>query len=58
MPSYRLGEMFEADFADMCAKNLSLMSIGGQAEGLVCADPGARTYISLSRYFFRVYALE
>ena len=28
--------------ADMCAGKFLLMSIGGRAESLACADPGAR----------------
>ena len=48
MTSEGLGEMFEGDSADMCAGKFPLVSMGGQAEGLVCADPGARTPISAS----------
>ena len=44
--------MFEGDFADMCAEKLPLMSMGGQAEGLACADPGARTPIGVSRNLY------
>ena len=44
MTSERLGEMFEGDSADMYAGKFSLMLMGGQAEGLACADPGARLY--------------
>ena len=40
-----LGEMFEGDSADMCAGKFPLVSMGGRAEGLVCADPGAKTPI-------------
>ena len=40
--------MFEGDSADMCAGKFPLKSMGGQAEGLVCADPGARTGIGVS----------
>ena len=39
MTSKGLGEMFEGDSADMCAGKFPLVSIGGQAEGLACADP-------------------
>ena len=54
----RLGEMFEGDFEDICAEKFLLMSIGGQAEGLECADPGARTPIGMSGYFesFLIYS--
>ena len=45
MTSEWLGEMFEGDSADMCAEKFPLVSMGGQAEGLACADPGARTPI-------------
>ena len=40
--------MFECEFADMHANLFPLMSMGGRAEGLVCADPGARTLIGVS----------
>ena len=40
--------MFEGDSADMCAGKFPLTSMGGRAEGLVCADPGARTPIGAS----------
>ena len=43
MTSEGLGEMFEGDSADTSARKFSLVSMGGQAEGLACADPGART---------------
>ena len=33
---------------DMCAKKIPLVSMGGRAEGLACADPGARTPIGAS----------
>ena len=42
MTSEGLGEMFEGDFAEMCVGKFPLMSMGGCAEGLACADPGAR----------------
>ena len=42
------GEMFEGEFADTCANTFLLMLMGGQAEGLVCADPVARTSIGVS----------
>ena len=48
MTSEELGEMFEGDSADMCGKKNLLVSIGGQAEGLMCADPGARTPSALA----------
>ena len=48
MTSEGLGEMFEGDSADMCAGKFPLVSMGGQAEGLACADPGARTPIGAS----------
>ena len=34
--------MFEGDSAEMCAGKFPLVSMGGRAEGLACADPGAR----------------
>ena len=36
MTSEGLGEMFEGDFADMCAGKFPLVSMGGRAEGLTC----------------------
>ena len=38
MTSEGLGEMFE----------FTIVSMGGQAEGLACADPGARTPMGAS----------
>ena len=52
MTSDGFGEMFEGDSADMCTGNFSLMSMGGRAEGLACADPGARTPIGVSGNLF------
>ena len=43
-----LGDMFEGDPSDTCRGKFSLMSIGGRAEGIVCADLGARTPIDVS----------
>ena len=48
MTSEGLGVMFEGDSADMCAGKFPLVSMGGRAEGLVCADTGARTPIGAS----------
>jgi hypothetical protein len=45
--------MFEGDSADMCAGKFLLVSMGGRAEGLACADPGARTPISASGILIR-----
>ena len=33
---------------EMCAEKFPLVSMGGRAEGLACADPGARTPIGAS----------
>ena len=43
--------MFEGDCADTCARNCSTRLMGVREEGLVCADPGVRTPISVSRNF-------
>ena len=51
MTSEGLGEMFEGDSADTCAGKFPLVSMGGRAEGLACADPGARTPLGASRNF-------
>ena len=48
MTSEGLGEMFEGDSADTLAGKFPLVSMWGRAEGLMCADPGARTPISVS----------
>ena len=40
--------MFEGDYADTCDGKFTLVSMGGRAEGLACADPGARTPIGAS----------
>jgi hypothetical protein len=48
MTSEGLGEMFEGDSADMCTSKFSLMLMRGRAEGLACADLGARTQIDVS----------
>ena len=48
MTSEGLGEMFKGDSTDICAVKFPLMSMGGLPEGLVCADPGARTPIGVS----------
>ena len=57
MTSEGLGEMFEGDSADMCAGKFLLVSMGGRAKGLACADPGARTPISASGNFFFFFYL-
>ena len=48
MTSEGLGEMFEGDSADMCAGKYPLVPMEGRAEGLACADRGARTPIGAS----------
>ena len=48
MTSEGLGEMFEGDSADTCARKFPIVSMGGRAEGLMCSDPGARTPIGAS----------
>ena len=52
MTSEGLGEMFEGDSADMCVGKFPLVSMGGQAEGLGCADPGAMTPIGARGIMF------
>ena len=54
MTSEGLGEMFEGDSADMCAGKFPLLSMGVLAEGLACADPGARTPIGASRNYINL----
>jgi hypothetical protein len=36
---WRVGEMFDSDSADTCYGKFPITSMGGRAEGLVCADP-------------------
>ena len=52
MTSEGLEEMFEVDSADMCAGVFPLVLMGGRAEGLACANPGARTPIGASGIFY------
>ena len=40
--------MFEGDSADTLTRKFPLVSMGGSAEGLACADPVARTPIGAS----------
>ena len=44
--------MFEGYSADTRAGKFPLVSMGGRAEGLACADPGARTPIGASGILF------
>ena len=53
MTSEGLRDIFEGD----CAGKFPLMSIGGQAEGLACANPGARTPIGVNGNFFTVFIM-
>ena len=52
MTSEGLGEMFEGDSSD--TGKFPLMLMGGRTEGLVCADPRARTPIGASGNLFYV----
>ena len=49
MTSEWLGDMFEGDSADTRGGKFPLTSMGGRAEGLACADSGARTPIEVSK---------
>ena len=49
--------MFEGDSADTCARKFPLLSIGGRAEGLACADPVVRTPIGASGNLNRLQRL-
>ena len=51
MASEGFGEMFEGDSEDTYGGKFPLVSMGGQAEGLACADPGTRTPIGASGFF-------
>ena len=48
MTSEGFGEMFEGDSADTLGGKFPLVSMGGRAEGLACADLGARTPIGMN----------
>jgi hypothetical protein len=50
-----MGEMFEGDSADTCAVKFPLVSRGGLAVGLACADRGARTPIGASGNSFYLF---
>ena len=58
MTSEGLGEMFEGDSADTCAGKFLLMLMGGRAEGLACADPGARTPIAFFSFLNQLKDLK
>ena len=45
-------DRFEGDYADMCAVKFPLGSMWGRAEGLACADPGARTPFGARELFY------
>ena len=49
--------MFEGESADTCARKFPLESMGGRAEGLACADPGARTPIGASGIELGMYKI-
>ena len=51
MTSEGLGEMFKGDSADTLAEKFPLVSMGGRAEGPLCADLVARTPIGASGNF-------
>ena len=57
MTSEGLGEMFEGDSADTCAGKFPIVSMGGQAEGLACVDPGARNPIGASGIYKGYYCI-
>jgi hypothetical protein len=44
--------MFEGDSANMWAGKYPIMPMGADAEGLACADPGLKTPIGVSDFFF------
>ena len=51
----QLFNLSKKDSADTCAGKFPLVSMGGRAEGLACADPGARTPIGGSGNFSFVF---
>ena len=58
MTSEGLGEMFEGDSADTCAKKNPLVSMVGRLEGVACPEPGARTPIGASRNLSHIDTLN
>ena len=58
MTSEGLGEMFEGDSADTCAGKFPLVSMGGRAEGLACADLGVRTPIGASGNLLKGFLIK
>ena len=46
-----MGKFQKSDSADTCGGKFPLVSMGGRAEGLACADPGARTPIGATGNF-------
>ena len=52
-----LGEMIEGYSADTCTGKFPLVLMGGRAEGLMCADPGARTPINASGNFSDYFSI-
>ena len=61
MTSEGLGEMFEGDSADTCTGKFLLMSMGGQAEGIMCEDPHRRernlVLFFLCYYFYGIFVV-
>ena len=55
MTSEGLGEMFEGDSADTCARKFPLMLMGGRANGPACAD-GERGPPSALAEIFNIYS--
>ena len=53
-----LWKMFEGDSADTCAGKFPLVLMGGRAEGLACADPGARTPSALAKILLLFSSLD
>jgi hypothetical protein len=50
--------MFEGDCTDTCAGTFLLMSMGGQAEGLVCAEIHYSNYIisnQIDQIFLKIH---
>ena len=52
MTSEGLGQMFEGDSADMFGEKFLLVSMGGWAKGIACADPGTRAPIGAAEILF------
>ena len=57
MTSEGLGEMFEGDSADTCARKFPLMLMGGRANGPACADGERGPPLARAEFLFLLFIL-